>query len=139
MAMSAADDRKLESTAVITALRRGTVPNAGLSRLAVGLEAEEKVLSAQFAFCAAGHADCKFVRGDYGAGKTFLIARAAEIALSQKFVISHVVISPDTPLHKLTALYTKICAGLSTQTEEHALKSIIDTWIYGIEDRLIET
>ena len=45
MAMSAADDRKLESTAVITALRRGTVPNAGLSRLAVGLEAEEKVLS----------------------------------------------------------------------------------------------
>ena len=139
MAMSAADDRKLESTAVITALRRGTVPNAGLSRLAVGLEAEEKVLSAQFAFCAAGHADCKFVRGDYGSGKTFLIARAAEIALSQKFVISHVVISPDTPLHKLTALYTKICAGLSTQTEEHALKSIIDTWIYGIEDRLIET
>ncbi|HJJ71814.1 MAG TPA: DUF2791 family P-loop domain-containing protein, partial [Methanocorpusculum sp.] len=113
MVMSAADDLRLESIAVITALRRGTVPNAGLSRLAVGLEAEEKVLSSQLEFCAAGHADCKFVRGDYGSGKTFLIARAAEIARSKKFVVSHVVISPDTPLHKLTAVYTKICAGLS--------------------------
>ena len=52
--MSAADDLRLESIAVITALRRGTVPNTGLSRLAVGLEAEEKVLSSQFEFCALG-------------------------------------------------------------------------------------
>ncbi len=139
MATSAADEKKLESVAIITALRRGTVPNAGLSRLAVGLEAEEQVLSRQFEFCAAGHSDCKFVRGDYGSGKTFLIARAAELATASKFAVSHVVISPDTPLHKLTALYAKICAGLTTQTGDHALKSIIDTWIYKIEDRLIET
>jgi len=139
MAMSVASDRKVESVAIITALRRGTVPNEGLSRLAVGLDAEEKVIGGQLAFTATGHSDCKFIRGDYGSGKTFLIARAAELARSQKFVVSHVVISPDTPLHKIQSVYTKICAGLTTATETHALKSIIDTWIFGIENRLIET
>jgi len=137
--MSAASDRKIESVAIVTALRRGTVPNSGLSRLAVGLNAEEKVISGQLAFTATGHSDCKFIRGDYGSGKTFLIARSAELAHHQKFVVSHVVISPDTPLHKLQAVYTKICAGLCTATESQALKSVIDTWIFGIEDRLIET
>lgn len=118
-------------------LRRGTVPESGLGRLAVGLVTKEKVISSQLEFVGTGHADCKFVRGEYGSGKTFLISRAVEISRAAKFVTSHVVISPDTPLHKLQAVYAKICAGLSTLTGEHALKSIFDTWIYGIEDRLI--
>lgn len=139
LAVNPRDERKIESTAIINSLRRGTVPKTGLARLSVGLDTEERVITSQLAFAATGHSDCKFVRGDYGSGKTFLISRAAEIGLHEKFVVSHVVISPDTPLHKLQAIYTKICAGLTTQTEEHALKSIIDTWIYGIEDRLIST
>lgn len=139
MATLVAEDRKIESVAIITALRRGTVPNTGLARLAVGLDAEERVLENQLHFCALGHSDCKFVRGDYGSGKTFFISRAAEIAALENFAVSHVVISPDTPLHKLASLYTKICTGLTTKTEDNALKGIIDTWIYRIEDRLIET
>ena len=133
------DERRLESVGIMNALRRGTVPEAGLSRLAVGLDTEEKVISSQLAFVGTGHADCKFIRGEYGSGKTFLISRAVEIGLNHTFVVSHVVISPDTPLHKLHAVYARICTGLTTPTEEHALKSIIDTWIYGIEDRLIST
>lgn len=133
------DDKKLESVGIINALRRGTVPESGLGRLAVGLSTEEKVISSQLSFVATGHSDCKFIRGEYGSGKTFVISRAMEIGLTNKFVTSHVVISPDTPLHKLQAVYAKICSGLTTQTEEHALKSIIDTWIFGIEDRLIST
>ncbi|MDO5844317.1 MAG: BREX system ATP-binding protein BrxD [Methanocorpusculum sp.] len=138
-ASNSRDERKLESVAIINSLRRGTVPRSGLSRLAVGLGTEEKVITSQLNFVAANHADCKFVRGEYGSGKTFLISRAVELARSQKFATSHVVISPDTPLHKLQTVYAKICSGISTNTEEHALKSIIDTWIYGIEDRLIST
>lgn len=133
------DERKLESQNIINSLRRGTVPNSGLGRLAVGLETEEKVIKSQLEYVAAGNADCKFLRGEYGSGKTFLISRATEIAKSQKFVTSHVVISPDTPLHKLQSVYSKICTGMSTSTEDHALKSIIDSWIFGIEDRLIST
>jgi hypothetical protein len=94
------DGRRLESVAIINALRRGTVPESGLGRLAVGLATEEKVILSQLAFVGTGHADCKFVRGEYGSGKTFLISRAIEIALAAKFVTSHVVLSPDMPCTK---------------------------------------
>ncbi|MDR0438667.1 MAG: BREX system ATP-binding protein BrxD [Methanocalculaceae archaeon] len=133
------DDRRLESVAIINALRRGTVPESGLERLAVGLETEERVIISQLAFVGAGHADCKFVRGEYGSGKTFLISRALELGLAAKFVTSRVIISPNIPLHKLRTVYARICADLTTPSEDHALKSIIDTWIYSIEDRLIST
>jgi adenosylhomocysteinase len=53
--------------------------------------------------------------------------------------MSHVVISSNTPPHKLQVVYSKICAGITTPTENHALKSIIDTWIYSIENRMIST
>ena len=101
-------DQKQESIGIINALRRGTVPQSGLSRLAVGLSAEERVIGSQLAYVAGGHADCKFVRGEYGSGKTFLISRAVEIGQRQRFVTSHVVISPETPLHKLQAVYAAI-------------------------------
>ncbi len=77
-------DRKLENVGIINALRRGTVPQAGLSRLAVGLSTEEKVIRSQLEYVACGHADCKFVRGEYGSGKTFLISRAVEIGQKQR-------------------------------------------------------
>jgi adenosylhomocysteinase len=133
------DRRRLESVAIINALRRGTVPESGLGRISVGLETEERVIISQLAFVGAGHADCKFVRGEYGSGKTFLISRATELGLTARFVASRVIISPNTPLHKLRAVYAKICASLTTPSEEHALKSIIDTWIHNIEYRLIST
>ncbi len=130
-------DRKLQSIGIINALRRGTVPAEGLERLAVGIATEERVIADQLEYVAAGRSDLKFVRGDFGSGKTFLICRALEIARTHGFATTHVVISPDTPLHKLAALYRAIAQSLRTETGEAALKSIIDTWIYRIEERLI--
>jgi len=133
------NDRKLQSIGIINALRRGTVPADGLERLAVGIATEERVITGQLGYVAAGRSDLKFVRGDFGSGKTFLICRALEIARAEGFVTAHVVISPDTPLHKLAALYRGIAQNLRTGTGEAALKSIIDTWIFRIEERLIES
>ena len=106
------NDRNLESIGIINALRRGTVPGSGLSRLAVGLSTEEKVITSQLEYVASGHADCKFIRGEYGSGKTFLISRAVEIGQAQKFVTSHVVISSDTPLHNSRRFMQKSARGL---------------------------
>jgi adenosylhomocysteinase len=130
-------DRKLQSIGIINALRRGTVPASGLERLAVGIAAEERAIAGQLEYVATGRSDLKFVRGDFGSGKTFFVCRALEIARSSQFVTSHAVISPDTPLHKLAALYSAVMNGLRTENGEHALKSIIDSWIYRIEERLI--
>jgi len=122
---------------IINALRRGTVPAGGLERIAVGLDIEEDVIGRQLDYVAQGGGDTKFIRGEYGSGKTFLVARALEIARSKGFVTSQVVISPQTPLHKLRGVYQQIAANLRTQEEEHALKTITDNWLFAIEERLL--
>src|SRR5512136_51851 len=131
------DRRRLESINIINALRRGTVPASGLERIAVGLDVEEGVIGKQLDYGAQGGGDTKFIRGEYGSGKTFLVARALEIARTKGFVTSQVVVSSHTPLHKLRGVYQQISANLRTQEEEHALKTIIDNWLFAIEERLL--
>src|SRR5512136_3430842 len=97
--------QRLESINIINALRRGTVPASGLERIAVGLDIEEDVIGRQLDYVAQGGGDTKFIRGDYGSGKTFLVARALEIAREKNFVTAHVVISPASPLYKLKGIY----------------------------------
>ncbi|QSZ66606.1 BREX system ATP-binding protein BrxD [Methanofollis aquaemaris] len=132
------NEKKTESIGIINALRRGTVPAAGLERLAVGLEVEGRVIGGQLDYIASGGADIKFVRGDYGSGKTFLVARALEIAREKGFATAHVMISADTPLHKLSALYYRILSSMRTAEHENALKEIIDNWTFSIEERIID-
>ena len=128
---------RLESINIINALRRGTVPAGGLGRIAVGLEIEEDVIAKELDFVAQGGGDTKFIRGEYGSGKTFLVARALEIARSKGFVTAQVAVSPQAPLHKLKTIYRQIAASLRTREEEHALKAIVDNWIFGVEERLL--
>lgn len=134
----AVNTRKLESQNIINALRRGTVPASGLERIAVGLEMEENTIRSQMDYVSQGGGDLKFVRGDYGSGKTFLVARALEIAREMGFVTAHVVVSPACPLHKFREIYRQICGSLRTREEEHAQKSIVDTWLFGIEERILK-
>jgi adenosylhomocysteinase len=128
---------KLESINIINALRRGTVPARGLERIAVGIGMEEGVIASQLDYVAKGGGDLKFIRGDYGSGKSFLVARALEIARGKDFVTAHVVISSSAPMYKLKAVYQQICATLRTREEEHAAKAVIDTWLFSIEERLL--
>ncbi|HON81140.1 MAG TPA: BREX system ATP-binding protein BrxD [Methanoregulaceae archaeon] len=131
------EKRRLESLNIINALRRGTVPAGGLERIAVGVDLEEDVIGAQFDYVAKGGGDLKFVRGDYGSGKTFLVARSLEIARGKGFVTAHVTISPSAPLYRQKNIYQQICASLRTREEEHALKAVIDSWLFSIEERLL--
>ena len=126
-----------ESINIINALRRGTVPAGGLERIAVGLEVEEGVIAKQLDYVAQSGGDLKFIRGEYGSGKTFLVARALEIARTRGFVTSHVIISSSTPLYKLRGIYQQVCANLRTAGEEHAVKTILDNWLFAIEERLL--
>ena len=57
---------------VIEALRRGTVPSNGLDLLAVGLDRFTPALDGDLDTAGGGGAAFKAVRGEYGAGKTFL-------------------------------------------------------------------
>lgn len=124
---------------IVNALRSGTVPNDGLHHLAVGLDLEIETIRDQLQYVQSGRGAFKFIRGQYGAGKTFLSSLALESALTMNFVVSHVVISVDTPLHKLDRVYYRLTNGLRTRGHaQAALKSLVDRWVFNIEDRLID-
>jgi hypothetical protein len=124
---------------IVNALRRGTVPQTGLEFLAVGLDRELRAIAAQLKHVSTGRGDFKFARGDYGAGKTFLSALTLEEALQQGFAVSYVVVSTDTPLYKLEAIYHRIVSNLRTRGQQQgALKGLIDRWLYQVEEKVIE-
>jgi hypothetical protein len=124
---------------VVDALRRGTVPANGLDLLAVGLERFTPALDADLDAAAGGGSAFKAVRGEYGAGKTFVTRYVAERALRRGFAAAEVQISEtETPLHKLETVYRRMGEGLQTAAfPPSALRPVLDSWLFTLESDVI--
>ncbi len=79
----------------------------------------------------------KFIRGPYGAGKTFLSSWLRELALEEEFVVSTVNIGPDQPLSDLPIFYSGLINGLRIpeKTDSCALVDIIESWLLTIHKK----
>lgn len=121
-------------------LRNGTVPNRGLEAFAVGIERHRKELQRKLEEVQGGEGDVKFLRGGYGCGKTFMASLLVEDAQQRGFATSFVVVSDnDLHFHKFDELYRKVVSALSTPAcPQGALGDILDRWIGGIEEGLVE-
>lgn len=121
---------------VLDALRRGTVPAAGLDLFAVGLDRWEGALLADLDAVRSGGAAFKAVRGEYGAGKTFLARWLGERAKAMGMAVAEVQISEtETPLHRLETVYRRLCQRLTTATAAaSAFRPVIDSWLYALEE-----
>ncbi|MGH3280332.1 MAG: BREX system ATP-binding domain-containing protein, partial [Trebonia sp.] len=124
---------------VIDALRRGTVPQAGLDLFAVGMDRFERAIDEELDGVAAGRATFKAVRGEYGAGKTFFARWIAERAKRRGMGTAEVQISEtETPLHKLETVYRRLVEQLSTAAyRPSALREIVDAWFYTLEEDVL--
>jgi hypothetical protein len=127
---------------VIDALRRGTVPQAGLDLFAVGMDRFERAIDEELDGVAAGRATFKAVRGEYGSGKTFFARWMAERAKRRGMAAAEIQISEtETPLHRLETVYRRLVEQLGTAAyPPSALREIVDAWFYTLEeDVLAET
>ncbi|MGF6808344.1 hypothetical protein OKW30_003470 [Paraburkholderia sp. Clong3] len=124
---------------IISALRRGTVPNAGLDALAVGLGGLAPALDAELDAVATGRAGFKAIRGEYGSGKTFFGRWLQERARARGFATSEVQINEtETPLHRLETVYRRLVERLGTSdTPGGAFRSIIDGWFFALEQDVL--
>jgi hypothetical protein len=136
--MTLSPQRRLD---ILNALRRGTVPQAGLDALAVGLDRFALTVDDELAQVEKGAAVFKAVRGDYGCGKTFFVRWLQERALKRGFVTAEVQISEsETPLHKLETVYRRLIERLrSSECEQGAFRSIIDAWFFALEEDVISS
>lgn len=123
-------------TAIIDALRKGTVPAEGLDQLAVGLDRLAPVLGEELDKVASGSAVFKAVRGEYGSGKTFFARWLQQQALERGFAVAEVQISElETPLHRLETVYRRACEELRTAAvTRQAFRAVLDDWLLSVED-----
>ena len=120
---------------VIDALRRGTVPANGLDLLAVGIDRFVAALDADLDVVASGGSAFKAVRGEYGAGKTFLTRFLGERARRRGFATAEVQVSEtETPLHRLETVYRRVTEVLRTASmPPSAFRPVLDSWLFTLQ------
>jgi len=126
-------------SALIDALRRGTVPQSGLDALAVGLAGVVGTFDEELQAVAAGGGGFKAVRGEYGTGKTFFARWLQEAARGRGFASSEVQISEtETPLHRMETVYRRVIERITTaDAGSGAFRAIVDGWFYTLEQDVL--
>lgn len=124
---------------IIDALRRGTVPQAGLDAFAVGLDRFRQMLDHDLDAVRQGRGGFKAVRGEYGSGKTFFARWVQEQARAQGFATAEVQISEtETPLHRLETVYRRLVERITTvDGGTGALRPMVDGWFYTLEEDVL--
>lgn len=119
---------------VMDALRQGVVPAKHLDLLVVGQNQARDHLMTLLGHVGEKKSAFKFIRGPYGAGKTFLCSWFRDQALREEFAISSVSIGPDQPLSDLPVFFSGMIQGLRTpeKSDSSALADILESWLLEI-------
>lgn len=127
-----------ESAAIVNALRSGLVPSEGLEHFATGLDSLLEAVNQELDFVAGGKGLSKWIRGEYGTGKTFAARYLCAKARQRKFATSEVQISiNDTPLHHLETVYRRLIERLETAADgPNAFQAIVEGWLYQVGDEV---
>ena len=83
---------------IMNSLGGGTVPREGLGYIAVGREQEIDSLLRDTEVIEDGGSTFRFVVGDYGSGKTFLMQLIKEYCVKNDFIVAEADLSPDRAL-----------------------------------------
>src|SRR5262245_31898009 len=127
-----------DSAAIVNALRSGLVPNQGLEHFATGLDPLVSAVNEELDFVSGGKGLSKWIRGEYGSGKTFAARYLCARARQRRFATSEVQISiNDTPLHHLEMVYRRLIEKLETAADgPNSFQAIVEGWLYQVGDEV---
>lgn len=135
----AATINRRESAALINSLTAGVVPRVGLRHIAVGRRPEVNAFLQDLSTIENGGAAFRFVCGQYGSGKSFLLQMIRNNAMERSFVVMDADLSPERRLTGTKgqglATYLELMQHLSTRTRPDggALESILQKWIASMQ------
>jgi hypothetical protein len=127
--------------ALIRTLNRGTAIASGVRFIHVG---HSEWLSAQYELLTElaedGHADTKFVRGAYGAGKSHFLSVVQDHARTFGWMTSHVECKADgVQIDRFETLYAKLANKLTADefqsadgAQKNAVRELLDKWSDGL-------
>lgn len=127
-----------DSASIVNALRSGLVPAQGLEHFATGLDALVGAVSEELDFVAKSKGLAKWIRGEYGTGKTFAARYLCAKARARGFATAEVQISiNDTPLHHLETVYRRLIERLETSADgPNAFQAVVEGWLYQVGDEV---
>lgn len=121
---------------LVTSLNSGTTPRLGLEYITVGRKKEITVLLNDLENAKNGGGSFKFIIGEYGSGKSFMLQAIRNKALDQDFVVMDVDLNPERRLcgtsgSKGLMTYRALMSSMTIKAKPSggALESIIQRWI----------
>lgn len=127
--------RSRDRDAILQSLKAGVVPRRGLQHIQVGRSEEVKALMRDVDRIKEGGSAVRFIIGEYGSGKTFLLQLVRSAALEKGLVTMHADLAPDRRLHssqgQARTLYAELARNLATRSkpEGGAMKSVIERFV----------
>lgn len=124
-----------EASTIIKSLEGGVVPNLGVQHLLVGRKKEVDEVIKILDSVGEGGSDVRIWVGDFGSGKSFMLATIEQLALQKNFVVSTLDLTPSRRFYasdkKAVALYTEIIDNIKTKTIKagNTLDLIIEEWL----------
>lgn len=127
--------RSRDRDSILQSLKAGVVPRRGLQHIQVGRAEEVKALMRDVDRIKEGGSAVRFIIGEFGSGKTFLIQLVRTAALEKGLVTMHADLAPDRRLQSsqghARSLYAELARNLATRSkpEGGAMKSVVERFV----------
>jgi len=128
--------KPFQARSIIESLRKGSVPADYVPFFTVGRDNWIKFIEDDLEnYIAKGGAKVRFIRGDYGDGKTHFMSIIRHLALRQGFAVSFVVLTREVPIHKFEAVYQAIVRQLRGNFEGVGIRNLLNQWLDSLEQQ----
>lgn len=126
------------SAKILNALRMGVIPDVLLDELIVGRESEtEEICELLYGVKEEGFSAVKFIQGEYGTGKSFMLNYVKQKALDEGFVVANLAITGGFNFSKFDTLYTEIMSNLQIKSTSKGkgtnFEEIFENWIKNVK------
>lgn len=122
---------------IINALKNGVVPDEDLEILCVGRDKEIAELKRCFELTAEGSGTVKFLNGEYGSGKSFLLNVSKQLAVKNNFIVSKIQVDRGFRFNNLEHLYYHVMHNLTLNATGRSIASfegIFDLWVKKLQE-----
>jgi len=123
---------KVQALGILSSLKMGINPSLKIEGLSVGREAHKLEISRCLDLTKEGAGIVKFISGEYGSGKTFIINLLAEEALKRNFVVSRLQIDSGMRFNDLGNFYYSLMHSLEIKGDKNggtSFEEMFDRWI----------
>ncbi len=122
---------------IINTLKNGVIPNISLEQLCTGREQEIEEFKRCLDDVSEGNGVVKFLSGEYGSGKSFMLKLLGQLAVRNGFLVANIVINKGFTLNNFENFYYNVMHNLSLHeinSSGTAFEQIFDIWVNKLQN-----